>query len=507
MAGFVERHRKQIRGVLSCWDRVVIRGTLPDICHAEAMAGQLRGRRIRIFDYTKFVGPFRDELRACAERVAAEAGREIEFIRKKDFRKEERVKQVVAERGDHPGLVHIFSAMEPCASFQPWHDKETHRTFLKPKTAKCLHYYFYFIDEALGLCYLRIPTWAPFRLQFYFNGHHWLAAKLRERGIAHRLVENAFLEIADFPRAQELVDRLHPQALHRKLDHYAHEFCPVLRHFPAGVHWSLMQAEYATDLVFRRRRDLTPLYERLIRTAIHAVKPEHVATFLGRKLHPNYRQELGTDFHTRIQGTRIKHHMGRVALKMYDKLGVVLRIETVVNDPSFFQHHRKVEHRDGTATTKLAPMKKTIYSLPALRRILTAANHRYLEFLSTLDDPEIGDALKRLEKLSRSARKGSRSYRGFNFFDPGDLALMEALVRGEFHISGLRNRDLRRRLGLSGAQASWVLRRLRFHGLVKKIAHTYKYYLTKAGQRAVVTALKLRQLVIIPSLAEAPATP
>lgn len=313
MAGFVERHRKQIRGVLSCWDRVVIRGTLPDICHAGAMAGELRRCGIRIFDYTKFTQPLRDEIRACAERVCAEAGLEIDLIRKKDFRKEERVKEIVAARGAHPGLVHVFSAMEPCDSFQPWHDKQTHRTFLKPKGAKCLHYYFYFIDEALGLCYLRGPTWAPFRLQFYFNGHNWLAAKLTERGIGYRLVENAFLEIADIARAQELANSLHPQALHRKLDHYARLYLPVLRHFPAGVHWSLMQAEYATDLLFRRRADLEPLYERLVRTAIHAVKPEQVATFLGRKLHPNYQQELGTDFHTRIQGhpDQASHGTGR----------------------------------------------------------------------------------------------------------------------------------------------------------------------------------------------------
>ncbi len=64
--------------------------------------------------------------------------------------------------------------MEPCMSYRPWHDKTTGETFLKMREAKCLHYYFYFIDEDFGLCYLRVPTWAPFRLQFCFNGHNWL---------------------------------------------------------------------------------------------------------------------------------------------------------------------------------------------------------------------------------------------------------------------------------------------------------------------------------------------
>ncbi len=105
-------------------------------------------------------------------------------------------------------MVHIFSAMETCASFRPWHDKKTHHTSLKPSTSKCLHYYFYFIDESFGLCYLRVPTWAPFRLQVYFNGHNWLARRLGKAGIAYEMADNAFLSISDFKQAQRLAERL-----------------------------------------------------------------------------------------------------------------------------------------------------------------------------------------------------------------------------------------------------------------------------------------------------------
>ena len=141
MNPFVEHHKDNISGILSCFDRVVITGTLPDICHAEAMGGFLGYHEIRIFDYPQWAAPLREELRENAERLAAEAGLQIEFIRKlKAFRKEARIKKILAERGDHPGLVHIFSAMESCPSYQPWHDKSTHRTFLKPTSGKCLHF-------------------------------------------------------------------------------------------------------------------------------------------------------------------------------------------------------------------------------------------------------------------------------------------------------------------------------------------------------------------------------
>jgi hypothetical protein len=103
------------------------------------------------------------------------------------------------------------------------------------------------------------------------------------------------------------------------LDQLAREFCPVIEHFATDYHWSLMQAEYATDIVFHRQSDLAPIYETLIRTAIHAVKAAQVATFLGRKLNGDYQDEMGNDFHTRIEGTRLKHYMGPVSIKMYDK--------------------------------------------------------------------------------------------------------------------------------------------------------------------------------------------
>lgn len=499
MKTFVDRHASKILGTLSCFDRIVITGTLPDICHSEAMAAYLRARDVRLFDYPQFAMRFREEIRVHAEELARQNGLTIDFIRRRNFRKEERIKAIVAERGDHPGLVHIFSAMEPCPSFKPWHDKASGKTMLKPTEAKCLHYYFYFIDPELGLCYLRVPTWAPFRLQFYFNGHNHLALKLSEAGIAYSLLDNAFVRIADFPRAQALADSLDIRSLHRRLDRIATEYCPVTRHFPSAYHWSLMQVEYATDVVFRRQADFQPLYEAITHTAIHAIKPDHVATFLGRKLTVSYEGEAGNDFHTRIQGTCIKHHLGPVAIKLYDKFGLIGRVECTANDVTFFKHHRMVEHRGGTTTFKLAPLRKSIYSLPVLQQLLRAATHRYLDFLAAINDPSTG--LHSLQKISMPVRHGDRSYRGFNLFYGADLDLFQAMVRGEFSISGFQARNLRHLIpNVSPGQLSRMLKRLRTHGLIKKIGSRYKYYLTTLGRTVAMAGLKLRELVIIPTL-------
>src|SRR5258707_6932972 len=153
-----ERYHARLAGVLSCYDRMIVTGTLPGACYAKGMTGFLSARQIRIFDYPRFAEPLRDRVRERAAELASAAGITIEHITKNHIRKEDVVARVLVVRGDRPGFGHIISAMEACDTYKPWHDKHTHRTFLRPDTGQCLHYYFYFIDAELGLIYLRVPT-------------------------------------------------------------------------------------------------------------------------------------------------------------------------------------------------------------------------------------------------------------------------------------------------------------------------------------------------------------
>jgi hypothetical protein len=168
-----DRHAAKIAGVLGCWDRMLIFGTLPKICFAGGMTSFLFERRIRIFDYPKFAELFRNRIRDNAGKMAAEAGIEIEFPQAELPEKEDRVKEMLARRGEQPGLVCIFSAMEPCSTYKPWHNKQTGKTYLVPDDGKCLHYYFYFVDEDLGLCHVRVPTWLPCRARLGPPSRHW----------------------------------------------------------------------------------------------------------------------------------------------------------------------------------------------------------------------------------------------------------------------------------------------------------------------------------------------
>lgn len=502
MKQFLECHAKKIAGTLSCFDRMIITGTIPGICYDKGMASYLSSRDIRLFDFTKWADPLRQRVRANAQAISAETGVPIKHVRSPKVRKESLVAKSLDQRGhDEPGMVAILSAMEACDSFKPWHDKNTHKTTLRYIQARCLHYYFYFIHETLGLCYLRVPTWAPFRLQFYCNGHNWLSRCLRQEGIEHAMLDNAFVQCADWARAQELADGLRAEVLHPILDQLARRLCPVVQDFAQGVHWSLLQIEYATDLVFKRQSDLAPLYENMVRTLVHSVKPEHIFTFLGRKPHGGYQGEMGNNFQTRIEGTCIKHHMGKVAIKMYDKYQLVLRVETTTNDVRFFKAWREVVGRDGSREKKMAVLPKGLYSLGPLRELLQAANNRYLNYAAVIADPFKGR--KELERLSRPARDKNRSLRGFNLFHGEDVDLLREIINGGFLVTGIRHKTLIARFPhKSPGQISYLIKRLRCHGLLKKASRSYKYYVTSLGQRVSLLAMMLKEMFIIPALAQ-----
>ena len=463
------------------------------------MTSYLYTHNIRIFDYPKFAEPFRNEIRANAEQIAKDNNIEIEFVRKSHIRKEDLVKKVLEKRGYHPGLVHIISAMEACGSYKPWHDKKTGKTFLKGSQGKCLHYYFYFIDPYLGYGYVRVPTWSHFKLQVYINGHNILANELDKNDIEYTMLDNAFDYISDFEKAQEIYDNLDVKKIHKCLDALSKKYCPVISHFNQVYHWSIMQAEYATDIVFKKQEDLQAIYSELTATAIHTVKPDNIATFLGHKVDSRYKGEMGNNYNIRIEGSRIKHSMGKSSIKMYDKFSKILRIETTTNNVSFFKHYREVEHRDGTKTMKFAPLKKNIYSLTLLSLLFKASNRRYLEFISAFDKKEVGR--KRLDKVTKSKKQNNRNYKGFNLFSKEDLTLLLTVLRGEYNIFGFRNKDIRMKIPeFNTGKVSRLLKRLKVFGLIKKAGKTYKYYLTKLGKELVITAEKLKETILIPAL-------
>ena len=388
---------------------------------------------------------------------------------------------MLEQRGDHPGLVHVISAMEACDAYKPWHDKQTHKTFLRPDSGKCLHYYFYFIDEELGLVYLRVPTWAPFRLQFYCNGHSWLARQLTAEGIDFTMADNAFVRIDDWARAQELADALlaRPTAPHPR---------PLCRAVLPGARRVRAVLPLEPDAGGILHRSGVPLRRHAWRRStsnssaqsVLTVKAEQVATFLGRKITPQLAQEIGSRSPPASRAPASSTTSARPRSRCTTSSACVLRIETTTNDVSFFKHHRKVEHRKGPPTRELAPVKKTIYSLIDLREILLGCNRRYLAHLSALDDFSAG--VRALDRRHQAARRSrTRPSRGSTSSTRRQRPAARPAKPAGQHRRHPPCRPAPAARQLSPDRLSRQLRRLPDLGVIKRVAGTYRYYLTRSA--------------------------
>jgi len=506
VADLLTRYADQLAGQLRCFDRVLLHGTLVDVAHPGALITRMHAAGFRPRDVARFAQPFNTQIRDNAIALARQHGVEIEVVTRKNFRQEDRVAQILQTRGAQPGLVHIFAVKEAAQGYDTRYARADGYAQVFVRRGCCLHYYFYFLHERLGLIHVRVPTWLPFRMQVYLNGHSWLARQLTAAGVNHTLADNAFSACVDWPRAQALADALDPHALHAELDALARRCAPVVAHFPNGYHWSLTQVEYAHDLVFKDPAVVDWLFEALARQALLVIQAEDVARFLGKRVPLNHDTPVNSHLGRRHAGLRLKHSLGPASVKLYNKPGGILRLEVTTCDVSFFRHYRTVEHRDGTKEACVAAMKKSLYSLRDLAAGMRAGVARYGQWLATL--VEHSASRREVEQLGQAARDaGGRSYRGFNLFLEGDVTALATVLRGEYALGGLTHRRLRRVLPQwSRSQAGRLLRRLRLHGLLRKIGRTYTYYLTAFAQRVLTTVLHLRELVVLPQLQAAAAT-
>jgi hypothetical protein len=288
------------------------------------------------------------------------------------------------------------------------------------------------------------------------------------------------------------------------LDRWARRVNPLLRDWLAGqnYYWALDQVEYSTDVLFAERAALERLRPRLYEHAALCFAAPQLMTFLGRKYRETFQGEVKTQWRRREPGGAVKHWIKRNALKMYDKDGVVLRIETVINNPREFFVHRTRHKHDSSTEVGWFPMNKGVTNLYRYAEVSRKANERYLEALAVVDDLGVGQ--RDLERRCAPVTYQGRRRRALQPLSAADQALFQAVLRGEYALRGFRNREVaehlfgpkpkdvaerRRRCG----QVSRLIALLRAHGLAAKVPRSRRYTITAFGQRFLSTAIQLRQ--------------
>jgi len=480
------------------------------------MEAYLTVKNLLFKDFKEFALNLTQRIKTASLRIAEVAGRPFRYLASGNIRKETLARELMQKDHLEQGLIAVFGCVEPCRTYFLCGNRQTKKLEFRLETGKCQHFYFYHLHPEFGLMHLRLQSWFPFAVHVCLNGREWLRRQMDPHRMSYAKKENCFTAISHLAGAQRLMDKQLEINWPQKLDEIlrqnhplAPEICEPLR---LNYFWSTAESEYATDVMFKSPKPLQQIYPTLVRHAITSFSSGDVMRFLGHRVaahgrvRGDFKGEIVSDLKQRPEGIRVKHSVNANSIKMYDKQGSVLRVETTINRTRDFRVYREKQSgphgrakSDGKKAWRI--LRKGVVDLKRRAEVSHAANLRYLCALSATEGKI--PLFQWAEEVCKPLRREGRPVRALNPWSPADAALLQAINRGEFKISGFRNRDIRTLLFKGKAavhesrrQAGAVTRKfalLRAHGLIKKVAGTHRYVLTEKGAVTITALLTARQ--------------
>jgi hypothetical protein len=517
---FLARFGEHCSGILSGFDRMRFMGSFRTLQDARGMAGYLYRAGVLLKRFGDYAEELTERVREHARALAAAAGLEVEYLTRSTERKQLLAQEAVRQRGGREGLVSVYSCVEPCRTFGVQRDARQRQLVLKARQGKCLHFYFYFLHPRYGLLHLRLQTWFPFTVTVCLNGRQWLAQQLKEAGVGFAQQGNCFTQLADVAAAQRLSDQQLETDWTQLLQGLLTQCHPLAAEIGAPIgqsyYWTLKESEYATDVLFNSPEELAALYPRFLHHALEHFGSQDVLRFLGsrstaRTVHGNFEGELYSTLRGRPEGVCLKHYAAGNSIKLYDKEGQVLRVETTIHHPEVFKVYRPTATPgpDGEEVLQWQRMRKAVADIHRRAEVSRAANTRYLEGMATVSSREPVGPLA--ATIFGRVEKDGRRYRALNPWHQPDADLLEAISAGQWTINGFRNRDLRTALygtttdaaeaKRQSARVTRLLGLLRAHGIIHKIGGTHRYQVSARG-RQIITALQAARRASIEELAK-----
>jgi hypothetical protein len=390
MKQFITKYSHLITGVLSGFDRLVLRGGLKVVSNIHGMFHYLSCTGVMLKDYTRHVEAMSERIKETTRVLAKARGIADVYLNSPGENKEAHAKRIAAEKGIKEGPICILSSVEMCHTFYVRGNRISKTIELVPGWRRCLFFYLYMIHPVFGFMNARIQTWMPFPIQICINGREWLCRQLDAAQIGYVRRENCLVWVEDTFRAQQLLDKQLKISWPKLLDEIATELNPIhdelFKDFPTSYYWCVFESEWATDVMFRTAEDLAHLYPRFIHHGIASFSSPNVMRFLGRKVpneghvHGHFEGEIISSLKHRPEGVRIKHSVNNNSIKLYDKQGSVLRVETTINNSRDLKvYRRKMGQSSGPKSWQR--LRKGIADIHRRAQLSQAANERYLDAL------------------------------------------------------------------------------------------------------------------------------
>ena len=499
----IEQNKEKINGILETFDRMIINGYLLNLCNYRQFLYYLIQNDVKLVDFDKFAQKETETLCNHIDKYIKNNNVETIYLNSGKIDKNEIVIKELEKESNKTGLITALSAVEICNTMtvKPNHDAEKLEVTSRP--TKCKHYYFYYNDEEFGLMYLKIQTWFPYNVQIYINGREYLSKLLDKNNIKYEMYNNSFSYIEDFSKAQELADGILNKKISDSFDGLIKQInvhlSKIEKIFNHSYYWCIDQCEFATDINFKNREDLSLFYKTLVENTYFTFSSEDIYSFFGRnvsKIHTFSKGEIVSDLRNRYQGYRIKFKINNNQIKMYDK-GNNLRIEVTINNPKDFkilkEKEKILEHNIIEKEKVWVPMGKSISNLYRYVEISKSITRRYIEALPDINTDEV--PISEINKISSSTIVNERKYTGFNILEKDTLNLFSIISSGEYLINGFSNKLIREKYFTKEItkkdinKLTRLFSKLKAHGIIKKVARKNKYYLTTNGRKIINSIL------------------
>lgn len=503
----IEKYNDKIKGVLTGFDRIIINGYSRQLNNCRQFLYYMIQNDCNLVDFNEFAEEHTKSLCEHVDKLVSEQNRPTEFIMSSKISKDEVARKLFNESPVEEGLVCCISAMEVCDTMTVKGNKKTEKLEVTRRPTKCKYYYLYMMDKDFGWMYIKIQTWFPFNVQIYLNGREYICKQLDKEEIKYERYNNSLIDIENIERAQEISDHLQNMDLTRKFDSLVSKYNNLLprfeKHLGHGYFWTVFECEYATDIMFKTRENLENIFPSLVEKSFFTFKCDDIMSFFGRKLDPKFQGEIVSDARKRYQGFRIKHKMKSNQVKMYDKYSC-LRIETTINDPHEFkvlkETEKIVDHRVIATEKHWVPMGKSIANLYRYAEVSKATNLRYINALPLPVDNIT--PVKEIENISKSIVVNNKHISGFNILSPTTTKLLEIIASGDYIVNGITNKTLRNRIFKEEDfnsirvrnKTTRLLNKLKIHGIIKKVNHSSKYYLTTKGRKIINSILLFKNI-------------